>query len=226
MTSNDTFGYTIVRLPTLGVDKLDADSEDRLIAQYKRYRLDSLQTDPDAFGSSYFHEVSQGRDFWYARLANQQARHFVAVSKNAPVGNPSEYDFDHDWYGEMVIVGPIFDIEGNAQTDPDSGSAASRGRYHFGAVHTAPQYRRKGISKSLLLEALENAEQSCRERKVDLFVDVQVFTANEGATSLYKAAGFNIVREEMHTPRAPGENGPRPAKPVYVMELRRPLNSV
>lgn len=47
--------------------------------RYKAFRLLSLKTAPNRFGSTYEREIAFTDDVWYDRLANGQAVTFVAV---------------------------------------------------------------------------------------------------------------------------------------------------
>lgn len=64
----------------------DADSVRSHVDRYKAFRLLSLQTSPEAFGSTYAREVAFTDDVWYSRLADPIATTFFALESGRIVG--------------------------------------------------------------------------------------------------------------------------------------------
>ena len=56
------------------------------LARYKAFRLLSLQTAPEMFGSTYEREVAFTDDMWLDRLKNPLATTFLAVQADRVIG--------------------------------------------------------------------------------------------------------------------------------------------
>ena len=99
-------------------------------------------------------------------------------------------DHSYVYVADGKIIGYIITcIEGNAA--------------HVISIATDPQYRRRGVGKSLLCTALSLlAEGEVQE----VFLEVRV--TNEAALSLYRAAGFEVV-EVLKNYYSDGEDGYR-----------------
>jgi hypothetical protein len=52
------------------------------LEKYKAFRLFSLRTAPEAFGSTYAREIAFTDDVWYNRLANPETATFIALKSN------------------------------------------------------------------------------------------------------------------------------------------------
>lgn len=65
--------FEIIQIPH------DDESVRAHVEQYKAFRLYSLKTAPNSFGSTYEREVAFTDDVWYNRLANPIATTFIAV---------------------------------------------------------------------------------------------------------------------------------------------------
>jgi ribosomal-protein-alanine N-acetyltransferase len=99
-----------------------------------------------------------------------------------------DYSYVYVAYGK--IIGYIITcVEGNAA--------------HVISIATDPQYRRRGVGKSLLCTALSLL---AKEEVQEVFLEVRV--TNEAALSLYRATGFEVV-EVLKNYYSDGEDGYR-----------------
>ena len=145
-----------------------------LIKRYRQFRLNGLQSDPEAFASSYLIERQHGDGFWAQRLHNPKARHIVAVARGEE-GSPFRAPIETDWLGMVVLIGPKSEASttvsakvspwtsmddkafGNAQ----NGQANQDGlfgkvlEYHLAGAFVVPSYRRHGVGSALFLAALD-----------------------------------------------------------------------
>ncbi|KAF2156016.1 hypothetical protein K461DRAFT_275088 [Myriangium duriaei CBS 260.36] len=236
MTSDATRAYTIIQLPVIGEDPLTSAFEERLFDRYRSFRLSSLQSVPEAFGSSYDGEVGNPRDFWIKRLSNPTARHLVAIPTCSQGAGTANEAFESEWCGMVVMLGPRSSdekrhISANQSpwTNPNSAApyqetnSKSDMRYHISGMFTTIGHRRQGIGKALLYRALEIASEDSHKGGINFCISVYADTVNSGAVCLYQAAGFTIVAEETYQP-APTAQGSRPERKAYRMELYRSLD--
>lgn len=56
------------------------------VERYKAFRLLSLQTAPEMFGSTYARELDFSDDTWHRRLASPGATTFLAIEKDRVIG--------------------------------------------------------------------------------------------------------------------------------------------
>jgi ribosomal-protein-alanine N-acetyltransferase len=99
-------------------------------------------------------------------------------------------DHSYVYVADGKIIGYIITcIEGNAA--------------HVISIATDPQYRRRGVGKSLLCTALSLLAKG---EVQEVFLEVRV--TNEAALSLYRAAGFEVV-EVLKNYYSDGEDGYR-----------------
>jgi ribosomal-protein-alanine N-acetyltransferase len=99
-------------------------------------------------------------------------------------------DHSYVYVADGKIIGYIITcIEGNAA--------------HVISIATDPQYRRRGVGKSLLCTALSLLAKG---EVQEVFLEVRV--TNEVALSLYRAAGFEVV-EVLKNYYSDGEDGYR-----------------
>jgi ribosomal-protein-alanine N-acetyltransferase len=99
-------------------------------------------------------------------------------------------DHSYVYVADGKIIGYIITcIEGNAA--------------HVISIATDPQYRRRGVGKSLLCTALSLLAKG---EVQEVFLEVRV--TNETALSLYRAAGFEVV-EVLKNYYSDGEDGYR-----------------
>jgi hypothetical protein len=71
--SDFEMAFEIIQLPK------DPDGIRDWVEKYKAFRLYSLQTAPEAFGSTYAREIAFGDEVWNQRLTNPEAATFVAL---------------------------------------------------------------------------------------------------------------------------------------------------
>ena len=99
-------------------------------------------------------------------------------------------DHSYVYVADGKIIGYIITcIEGNAA--------------HVISIATDPQYRRRGVGRSLLCTALSLLAKG---EVQEVFLEVRV--TNEAALSLYRAAGFEVV-EVLKNYYSDGEDGYR-----------------
>ena len=129
---------------------------------FKNLRLEALQQDPSAFGSSYAKEVSRTDEEWKAWLEKslgEQSQELLLLAK------------DGGKYVGMI---------GSAPKDEK--------RWKIKAVYVTPEYRGKGVSKKLLQQVLRRIDANKNIEEIELSVN----TNATAAVNLYKQFGFEI----------------------------------
>lgn len=128
-------------------------------SDYQELRLFALQESPAAFGSSYEEEVDRPLELVAERLADVQNHIFGAFASDG-------------------------ELQGVVTLRRDA-HRKSRHKAFIFAMYVAPPYRRRGLGRALLQEAIARASQ------LDLsWINLTVNSANASAVSLYHACGF------------------------------------
>lgn len=235
MMAADLLTYEIKQLRLSEYDsRVDAEA---VIGSYRAFRLSSLQSDPDAFASTYLEESKETDQFWQTRLANPKAIHFVAVRPGCDRTSSS------NWLGMVVLLGPKEEIGTDSihvNANPWSSFSQSQGRgsdlpkgaekgrdrrkivsFHLNGTYTVPTTRRRGIGAALFKAALLHAEQMCRQIDgAELVCTLYVDADNGPAVKLYENRGFRKVEEHLYKPK-PVEAGERPEKLAWKMVMRK-----
>ena len=126
---------------------------------YKEIRLEALKNDSIAFGSSYEEEVDRDEIIWRSRVKE-------VLFAFTP---------------EKRIVGLIAFLFNNR--------IKTKHRADIYSVYVRPKYRRSGVGKKLLREALRLIKLNDDIKKVDLTVN----PLQTSAISLYESFGFKKV---------------------------------
>jgi large subunit ribosomal protein L10Ae len=216
--------FKVIQLPR----NYDSGEPQRLLQalaqKSKILRLESLQTNPEAFSSTYEREVKFDDTIWEDRLKSSGARTLVCLDLG-------DHDAERDdtiaaseapWVGVTVLMGPRM-LDG--QYPPPSGeplwkvfhaapvrSLEAKGgalkttMYLINAVYVTPSGRRKGLGKKLIEKVLEVSRDEFEKVQTPgeegaclVFVEKD----NEGATALYLSCGFGVFGEEEY----PRQNG-------------------
>ncbi|KAI0966929.1 hypothetical protein F4678DRAFT_262614 [Xylaria arbuscula] len=195
--TSDTSEYKVVVIPA------DDEGCRFYLEQYKPFRLASLQRDAHAFGSTYAREIAFDDEAWLGRIRNPLATTFVAVrcddSNNqevvastsliGPLPNTSPASNPY-----QVISGAV--TQGNDTNRSNDNRDASGEPLHFqmSAVYTSPVARGRGLAKSLIRAATEEARR--RQEGRPLVLSVVVYADNSAAISVYERCGFARSAEE------------------------------
>jgi ribosomal protein S18 acetylase RimI-like enzyme len=133
--------------------------------EYKALRLRALQSDPQAFGSSYQREAAFTDVQWQQRLAEHQNRrswtYFAEDGEHRLLGMVSGFRDDHDLGHHSVHIYAMFVDK------------AARGR---------------GVARALMARLLEEFSRDGDIRTAIL----EVNTEQEAARKLYKSFGFEV----------------------------------
>lgn len=133
---------------------------------YRALRLEALQTEPQAFGSTYADNLKHPEAFWQRRL------------QEAAEGQPGWLLFAR---ADDQLVGMIGAF---ADNDPTV--------VHIISTYITPAYRGQGISKALMRAILEAVSQPGTFETARLTVNVQQIPA----LRLYEQFGFQTVATE------------------------------
>jgi len=237
MATADLLTYEIVQLRPMQCDsEVDAEA---MVGSYRAFRLSSLQSDPDAFASTYLRESKETDQFWQMRLANPKALHFIAVRPDCDRTSSS------NWFGMVVLLGPteengVDNIHVNASPwlslDQSQGKGsempecAEKGRdrkgivyFHLNGTYTVPSARRRGMGAALFQAALQHAEKVCRQVDGEELVCTLYVDADNGpAVKLYEHHGFRRTEEMLYGPQ-PVETGERPEKLAWKMVMQKSI---
>lgn len=139
--------------------------------QYKRLRLEALKNDPQAFSSNYAREAAYPDEKWQKRVADANA------------GKVSKMYFAK-LDGKLVgMVGSYRDDEGLINHKAE-----------IWGVYVDPNYRGKGVAKSLMGKILEELE---KDEDINI-VKLGVNSDQQNAVRLYESFGFSFVKSEKH----------------------------
>ncbi|KAH7330311.1 acyl-CoA N-acyltransferase [Rhexocercosporidium sp. MPI-PUGE-AT-0058] len=161
------------------------------VEQYKNFRLYSLKTAPECFGSTYAREIAFTDDVWYGRLANPEATTFVAMQSDRIVCT-------------LTTIGPL---PCTAEESPPSANPWETTRsdkdeplpeYHLriDGMFTLPEARGQGIAKALLQKSLEYGSEEARKTRMSFVASIVVDDDNPPAKALYSKCGFEAISQE------------------------------
>ena len=194
----------------------------------KMLRLESLKTNPEAFGSTYEREIALEDDHWRNRLKFPNSQTVVAVDlRNHLNLHPNTTATDDleilrvaPWVGTMAANGPrVFDgvfpdVSDStwklyhSTTDGITSSSFSEEPktllYGVYATYVQPGFRGKRIGKRLMEALMKACAKDFSEQKLKLpnskaVCVVFVVKSNDGAKALYEGTGFKVMNEELHT---------------------------
>ncbi len=133
---------------------------------FRRVRLLGLQESPTAFSANYAQEEKMPVEEWKNRLEGSENRWVIGAFEK----------------GDLVgVLGFV----------RDSSEKAKHKGFIWG-MYVVPSFRRKGICRALVEEALSRIEVLPGLRRVLL----SVVTSNQGALRLYESLGFVRYGEE------------------------------
>ncbi|KAM0553398.1 hypothetical protein ACHAPJ_007412 [Fusarium lateritium] len=176
---------------------------DRLIEQYKAFRLLSLELSPESFGSTYAREVAFPKETWDSRLKNPLAFNTVVVSDPEPgSANDLTLILNSPWLASLVLSGPLEAKtaakvwEDQMQFDPGTtyfGPPAPgiEWTYVLNAIYVPPSERRKGLANKLIENAKRLAVEDNNGNKVMLVLLVNFDLV--AARKCYEKSGFELI---------------------------------
>ncbi|KAL4914996.1 hypothetical protein BDW62DRAFT_204085 [Aspergillus aurantiobrunneus] len=191
---------------------LSSESLSNIVAKYKTLRLTALQSNPEAFTSTYAREAQFSDGAWTSRVLNPLGRIFVALLHGpGPQGFGSDGDeslVTEPWLGQLTLLGPVLfppDDE-NATRAPwelfknidfaHAASAAlsipagSRVVYVLLGMYVLPEGRGVGNGRNLVEAAIGAVDEERSEKGVSATVAVLVARENVQARRLYERVGF------------------------------------
>jgi len=159
-----------------------------LVERFKALRLESLQTNPEAFSNTYEREVAVPFETWESRLKSPSARTFIAVEYVPPTPTATESQelesrFSRlrtmPWVGMGVVTGPkvykgeaitastsLWNIYHLPKAEPatkavegDNASTVETIFYGVNAVYVSPTARGHGVGKQLIQTMFESAKR-------------------------------------------------------------------
>ncbi|KAL4923588.1 GNAT family N-acetyltransferase [Aspergillus undulatus] len=189
-----------------------------LITRHKILRLTGLQTDPEAFTSTYDREIEFSNEVWATRVLNPLGRTFVALFPELDVSGlgisyagGAEGDLRrlilHQWLGQLSLLGPVgypldeeverapwelfknIDFE-RAARDAAGIRSVERVCYVLVGMYVLPEGRGAGNGRRLLEAAVRAVDEERIEKGVIATVVVLVAKENSTAKRLYERAGF------------------------------------
>ncbi|MDG0844251.1 GNAT family N-acetyltransferase [Staphylococcus equorum] len=130
------------------------------VSQYRLLRLNSLQTDPNGFASTYDREIEFPIETFKVRLENIATHFTMGV-------------FDD---GTLICIATFYSEV--LEKIKHKGNLVS--------VYCHPQYRRQGIAKQLIQQIIDSVIEQNTVKTINLCV----LSENKSAISLYKKLGF------------------------------------
>jgi GNAT superfamily N-acetyltransferase len=150
--------YDVVIIPASDVDW----------QQYRALRLEALQTDPQAFGSSYAEQVAQPPEYWQGRLADAIAgrNNWLLFARRG-----------------TELVGMVGAFQSEAM--------GSQNIAMLIAMYVTASARKQGVSRQLVTSLLDLL-RTTPVRRVRLTVNVR----QTAALRLYERLGFQTICSE------------------------------
>ncbi|KAL4957607.1 hypothetical protein BDW69DRAFT_155930 [Aspergillus filifer] len=197
-----------------------SDEEDLriLVTRHKILRLTGLQTDPEAFTSTYERELDFRAEVWTNRVLNPLGRIFVTLF---PASDSSDLGIRYlghatgdvrrlllyPWLGQLTLLGPLLfpategaedkpwelfkDIDYHqAARDARSIQSGERVVYVIVGMYVLPEGRGAGNGQRLLQAAVNAVNEERRRMGVTATISVLVARENPTATRLYERVGF------------------------------------
>ena len=203
--------YSVLKIPNLLGDD---DILRRYVDKYRDLRLQSLQSNPDSFSSTFAGESKQPPEFWTGRMLNPRARHFIGVRLTTDSSAAFEADdvetvLEAEWVGTLVVIGPtaVASDEGSpwkslargcfmedgAEANSDSAVSA----YHLAGFYVDPEARGQGLGSLLVNAAVASIVQDTRTmRNARAICTAGASHTNLVVRRLFKRMGFIEVAEE------------------------------
>lgn len=197
------------------------------IQPYKQYRLYSLLQAPNAFGSTYSHEVEFSDSIWQSRLLSPLANIFIAQYAIPPKSTSSEIKI----LCTLVMLGPltihpsVLHAAQNpwlslASTEQILKEAAKPWHFRLNAIFTMPEARGRGLAKHLISMAVGCAREFAMQKKDGGFVvSIAVEEDNIAGKNLYEKCGFKETGEVVIEGR-PGQPGHDGKRKILLLEYR------
>lgn len=120
----------------------DKDSIRKYVERYKEFRLLSLKTSPQSFGSTLERELAFTDEIWYNRLANPQAVTFIALQGERVIGTlttvgPLPFGVEEYVYPYVLLFGLLlfFELHFFCNLWDDSSSLTDLTDNHLKATH-------------------------------------------------------------------------------------------
>lgn len=236
--------YRIEQLPAVSATDTGDKQENTLVSRMRGFRLESLQTSPDSFASSYDEEVSWPVEKTRERVSTPQITHYVAVPQQIATGELPLSGVE--WLGFLAAIGPEIETptkraelvlnpwaktkEGEGlNTDGLLANKAALGKclhYHYNALFVRPSARGNGLGEALFRTAMDDARRlASANGVVDVRYTLALDSANIAALRLYQKLGFGIVLRRMYKPRPRGGMD-QAERETTVMEYLLPLNGM
>lgn len=134
---------------------------------YWELRLEALQKNPEAFGSSYEEAI-------------QRANPIAQVENNLR----TEGNYTYGAFDQNKLVGMVTLLQ--------ESSIKMKHRANIFAMYVSPQARGLGVGKALVLEAINKAKTIEEIVKINL----SVVSSNEIAKNMYRQLGFEVFGVE------------------------------
>ncbi|KAI1423079.1 hypothetical protein F5Y12DRAFT_560302 [Xylaria sp. FL1777] len=204
--TSDTSKYKIIVIPA------DENGCRFYLEQYRPFRLASLQQDAHAFGSTYAREIAFDEETWLGRIRNPSVTTFVAVQSDTsnqvvastsligPLPNTSPASNPHQFISKAMTQRDTTNNDNNNNNTNNNNNNDSVSDeplcYQMSGVYTSPAARGRGLAKSLIKAATEEARRRARGQARPLVLSVVVYAANSAAISVYERCGFARGAEE------------------------------
>lgn len=236
--------YTCRRLPPVSPNGTGNTLENALIAKVRAFRLESLQTAPNSFASSYDEEVEMPIERTTQRLCMPQSTHYVAFTLDPTSTN--KHLSEEDWIGSLATQGPEIETPTDRAVlvlDPwasvqereristtqliESGLAVRKSlHYHFNAIFVRPNARGHGVGESLIRTAMDvGLELGKASGALEIRHTLALNSDNISALRLYQKLGFKTTHVQMYTLRA-RKGVEQENRETTVMECLIPVTEV
>jgi ribosomal protein S18 acetylase RimI-like enzyme len=174
-------------------------SEEHL-TQYIRIRLETLKTNPEAFGSTFTGESAYPRLQWRTRVNNPARTTFFAATSSpsttpdVSLGDAGSYHDDR-WVGTLSLLGP--DMLRGVAFPPKIAEDRDTEIYMLTGMWVDPEFRKNGVGRQLVEHALRavrdfsvmDSNQQNNGRRGRILV-LEVHNTNFEAQRLYQRQGF------------------------------------
>ncbi|KAG0649984.1 hypothetical protein D0Z07_3751 [Hyphodiscus hymeniophilus] len=164
------------------------------VGQVKAFRLQSLQTSPESFLSTYARESAFTDDIWYERLSNSKANTFIAVKSERIIST-------------IAVIGPLpygpeeLSPLGNPWATMDGDATIkipTTLHWRINGMFTLPEARGQGTAKALIEAAKKFGTAQAEASGKDLVFSIAVDEDNVPAKALYERCGFVTIKEDLN----------------------------
>lgn len=194
--------YTTIQIPKSS----DTFHLNLLAKKFRQFKLDALQSAPEAFPAEFDTESQLPQSAWLKRITERSTTILICVATDTHVDEDTSTHrnrqlsilLDGEWTGMFTLIGPVSreDYFWPESGQPEPGPDGSETRWQLTSLFTMPAYRGCGIAKRLTDAAIDFGKLASSEmgkvsgRVVRTRIRLVVHPKNIGVVRMYEKFGF------------------------------------